>query len=288
MGLNWSIIDHGTIMKTVEFKKETINDHLYRIHGLGDACMYFIHGSSKGLLVDTAYGVGDLKGYIESFWSKPYDVLITHGHADHANGIDQWDEVYMNSKDQNLFATKTNIGLRRTMLRRTVCDIDEYSDDLFHVGFHGHFKELYDGMIFDLGGLHVKAIAAPGHTQGMMTLLLQEDRIILFGDACGVFTFLFKPESSTVAVYAQSLKHLKSYETYYDRVLRQHGTCESPKSVLDENLEVAESILAGSDDHIPFEYLGEHHWLAKAIDPQTGQRLDGKNGNIVYAMNKIR
>ena len=272
----------------VIFSKEKITDHLDRIRGLGDACMYFIHGDTKAILVDTAYGVGNLKGYIESFWSKPYDVVITHGHADHANGIDQWQDVYMNPIDHELLAAKTDITLRRTMLKRTVTDIDDYPDSLFHVGFHGTFHDLSDGMVFDLGGIHVQAIHAPGHTQGMMTLLIEEERIMLFGDACGVFTFLFKPESSSVAVYAKALQHLKSYEDRYDRVLRQHGTCESPKSILDENLEVAQEILNGTDDHIPFEYLGEHHWLAKAIDETTHARKDGKNGNIVYAENKIR
>lgn len=272
----------------VNFTEEVITEHLSRIYGLGDACMYFVKGENSGLLIDTAYGVGDLRGYIESIWTKPYEVLITHGHADHVNGVDQWDEVYMNSKDIELFNIKTDIALRRTMLKRTVPDIDSYSDDEFFVGFHGKWLELEEGKVFDLGGVHVEAIHAPGHTQGIMTLLIHEDRIMMFGDACGVSTFLFKPESSTVEVYKNTLYKLKSLSDKYDRILRQHGSCESPMSLVDENIEVANEILEGKDDHVPFEYLGEHVWMAKEIDPETHTRKDGKSGNIVYSMEKIR
>lgn len=45
----------------VTFTKEKITDHLYRIKGIGDVAMYFILGKEKGVLIDTGYGVGDLR-----------------------------------------------------------------------------------------------------------------------------------------------------------------------------------------------------------------------------------
>ena len=269
------------------FQKEQITEHIWRIRGTGDACMYFLAGSQKGILVDTAYGVGDLKGYVEGNWSIPYDVIITHGHADHANGIGQFAEVYMNHKDIDLYHIKTSIALRRTMLKRSVKDIDQIPDSEFIPEFTGTFKDLEEGDIFQLGGATAEIYSAPGHTQGMMVILVPEDRTILFGDACGVCTFLFKPESSNVEKYLDTLNKLKLMSNRYDRILRQHGTCESPMSLVDENMECAQMILNGTDDHIPFEYLGEHVWIARELDKTTGMRTDGKSGNIVYSMNKI-
>lgn len=269
------------------FKREKVTEHIWCVRGVGDACMYYIEGKDKGILVDTAYGVGDLKGYIESTWAQPYEVVITHGHADHANGIGQFSSVYMNHLDIDLYYTKTDIGLRRTMLKRTVSDIDTVPDEEFTPIFKGSFVELEEGMKFALGGVEVEVYSAPGHTKGMMVLLVKEDRTMLFGDACGVCTFLFKPESSTVEKYLETLSKLNAMGNLYDRILRQHGTCESPKSLVDENIACAELILRGKDDHIPFEYLGEHVWMAKEFDAKTGMRKDGKSGNIVYAMNKI-
>ena len=272
----------------IGFTKETITEHIDRIKGAGDVCMYYIHGNQRGVLVDTGYGVGDLKGYIEETYQQPYEVIITHGHADHANGIAQWKSVWMNLSDRDLYYERCSIELRKQMLKKKYPDIDEWDEKQFIPVFHGEFRHLEEGYVFDLGDVHVLLIHAPGHTQGMMVPLVQEDRVALFGDACGVFTFLFRPECSTVDGYRNTLLKLKYLGDSYDRILRQHGTCESPKSLVDENLEVAQEILDGTDDHIPFEYLGYQAFIAKKTDMEKGIRADGKTGNIVYAMDRIR
>mgnify|MGYP004520371119 CR=1 FL=1 len=271
----------------ITFSKETITTHIDRIRGAGDVCMYYVHGSQSGALIDTGYGVGDLKEFIEKTYHQNYEVIITHGHADHANGIAQWNKVWMNTIDKDLYFDRSSITLRKEMLKKKYSDIETWDDSLFQPVFKGEFIHLEEGMTFDLGGVSLLMIHAPGHTQGMMVPLVKEDRVAIFGDACGVFTFLFRQECSSVNVYRQTLLKLKSYENQYDRILRQHGTCESPKSLTDENLEVAQEILNGTDEHIPFEYLGYHAFIAKQTDPQTGIRADGKSGNIVYAQDKI-
>ena len=272
----------------IEFTKEKITAHIDRIRGVGDVCMYYVHGNDSGALIDTGYGVGDLKNYIEKTYQQPYEVIITHGHADHANGIAQWKSVWMNVIDEKLYFERSDIALRKQMLKKKYEDIDTWDESMFQPVFRGEFLDLTEGKIFDLGGVHISMIYAPGHTQGMMVPLIEEDRVVIFGDACGVFTFLFRPECSTVDVYRNTLLKLKSYDCKYDRILRQHGTCESPKSLVDENLEVAEEILHGTDDHIPFEYLGYHVFIGKETNPETGIRSDGKSGNIVYSMDRIR
>ena len=262
-----------------EFRKEQITEHVYRIFGAGDACMYFIQGSEKALQIDTAYGLGDLRSYIDSIAETPYEVIVTHGHADHANGIGQFSRVYMNHRDIDLYYSRSDIAIRRRLLKKTIPDIDQYPDSAFVPQFTGEFLDLEEGMRFDLGDCSVEVYAAPGHTKGMMILLVPEDRVCLFGDACGENTFLFRPEASTVSDFR---------ETLHDRILRQHGTFESPKSLVEENLRTADLILAGKDDHIPFDYDGFHAFFAHKTDISTGKRVDGVSGNIVYSEDKIR
>ncbi len=271
-----------------EFRREQITEHIWRIFGAGDACMYFIQGTDKALQIDTAYGLGDLKAYLDTIAETPYEVVITHGHADHANGIGQFDQVYMNRKDIDLYYTRTAIDVRRKLLKKTVPDIDQYPDSAFVPEFQGTFLDLEEGMKFDLGGCTAEVYSAPGHTKGIMVLLIPEDRVCLFGDACGENTFLFRPEASTVYEYRETLNKLLGMRSRYDRILRQHGSFESPLNLVEENLRTADLILAGKDDHIPFEYDGFHAFFAHEPDLTTGIRKDGISGNIVYSADKIR
>ncbi len=269
----------------VEFTKEKITNHIYRIRGVGDVAMYFIKGSKRGALIDTGYGVGSLKEYIDHTFAIPYDVIITHGHVDHASGCEEWDSVYLNPLDHDLFFERTAFTFRKLSLSKSYPDIQ---DEDFIPMYTGTFKDLTDGMSFDLGDITLETYSAPGHTHGMMVVLVKEERICLFGDACGVMTFIFRPECSTVSEYRNTLNKLKSMEDQYDRILRQHGTCESPKSLVDENLEVAEEILNGTDDKMPWKFQQYDVFVAKEIDPVTGKRKDGKSGNIVYSLDHIR
>ena len=269
----------------VEFTQEKITDHIYRIKGVGDVAMYFIKGTKRGALIDTGYGVGDLKGYIDKTFDMPYDVIITHGHVDHASGCEQWQSVYMNPLDHDLFFERTSFHFRKLSLSKNYPNID---DSDFIPMYTGSFEDLKDGMTFDLGDITLETYSAPGHTQGMMVVLVKEERVCIFGDACGVMTFIFRPECSTVEEYRNTLKKLKSMEDKYDRILRQHGTCESPKSLVEENLEVAEEILQGTDDHIPWKFQQYDVFIAKEVDFEKGKRKDGKSGNIVYSLDHIR
>ena len=270
------------------FYKEKISKHIWRILGVGDACMYYIEGNKKGVLIDTAYGVGDLRSYIENQFEQPYDVLLTHGHWDHANGAGQWKKVYLNERDRDIYQKFKSVPFRRTALRKTITDIDEYPSDCFVKEFEGTFLDLKEGMIFELGDVNIKVIETPGHTQGIISVLVIEDRVLMLGDACGEFTFMFREESSSIAVYCDTLRKIKALSCEYDRILRQHGSFESPLSLIDDNLEVAKEILNGTDDHIPWNYMGQDVFIAKKIDPKIHKRADGRSGNIVYADDKVR
>lgn len=49
--------------------------------------IYLVQGSKKALLIDNGMGIGSLKTYVESFCNLPLLMLNTHGHPDHAAGM---------------------------------------------------------------------------------------------------------------------------------------------------------------------------------------------------------
>ena len=82
-----------------------------------------------------------------------------------------------------------------------------------------------------------QAIPVPGHTAGMQVFLIPEDRVAIFGDACGEMTLLAK---EILPTYVAALRHLQVYQDQFDTVLRNHGTFWSDKRILQDNLELAE------------------------------------------------
>lgn len=264
----------------VHFASEKISSAITRIRDGSDVCEYLIEGSERAALIDTGYGIGDLKGYVESLTSKPYEVFITHGHVDHVSGAHQFPQVRMNPADLELAKEHGQIGFRRETLAEH--NGPKLEDADFVPERTDGYIPLKDGDVFDLGGVTLRWIHVPGHTAGTMVVLVDEERTIMFGDACGVGVLLGLEESASVAVYLESLRKLQGFEPDYDVVLRQHGTCQSTPRVLEDNIENCEAILAGTDDKIPVMLRGKKCLRARKVDVDTGARLDGREGNIIY------
>ena len=52
----------------------------------GGVYSYLIIGEEKALLFDTAYGMGNLREFVEGITQKPVIVVNSHGHFDHTGG----------------------------------------------------------------------------------------------------------------------------------------------------------------------------------------------------------
>ena len=59
------------------YRNEKVTEHITRIRTFfDDACMYYVRGEKKGLLIDTGYGFGHLKEYVDELAGQPYEVVI--------------------------------------------------------------------------------------------------------------------------------------------------------------------------------------------------------------------
>ena len=105
---------------------------------------YIVHDSGEALLVDTAYNAPAMIAWVESHRLRLRGICLTHGHADHAEGIQQlltrWQvPVYLGSDDVNLLHWKP-------------------SED--------RLTAPNDGRAISVGRLSVHCLATPGHTPG--------------------------------------------------------------------------------------------------------------------------
>lgn len=266
------------------YRYEQLSQHLYRIIDVTEVCCYLVVGKERACLLDTCNGIGNIKEIVSQITNLPVFVILSHGHLDHIGGAGLFDEVYLHKDDVPVFKKHGDMKYRIQDTLEHVQLPLKASD--FIETYTGELREINDGDMFDLGDIHIKMILVKGHTPGMMCPLIVEERVIIFGDACGVGVLLFDEYSSCVTEYRESLHSLKHVESEYDRIYRNHGTFTSPKELLDNVIECCDLILAGEDDHEPTEFHGYEMFAAKRRDGHN--RVDGKEGNLLYTIEKAK
>ena len=159
----------------VTFKTEKVSDRVTRIFGICTELMYLVEGEDKAALIDTGSGFGSLKQTVEKLTDKPVIVLLTHGHVDHAMGAGEFETVYMNHNDDDIFKKHGEASIRWDSLRMS----EEYAEvapaDYIPTADAARFYTLKEGDRFDLGGCTLSAYACYGHTCGSMVFFWRKN-----------------------------------------------------------------------------------------------------------------
>ena len=277
------------------FKVTALREGLLRILMPGDVYACLAIGSERAMVIDTGCGYGPFRALIEKLTDKPYEVLLTHGHVDHAGGAAEFETVHMDPADLPIAAIHTQKEIRlgylqtdqATGMQRTM-DPGLLSEPRpLHT-----YTPLADGQIFDLGGLTFKALALPGHTPGSMAVLFREYGMLLTGDAVNSFTLLSLDGCLTVHEYRDSLIRFRASlaaavpDPSALTVLYSHPHNFGGPMIVDEMIEVCDAILAGTDDKVSMP--GRPGMLAKAMDISNGmRRVDGKSANLAYLKERV-
>ena len=190
--------------------------------------MYLIEGSSKALLVDAGESNEDLIGFIRTLTEKPVDLLITHGHGDHAAAFAQFDRVFLSHQDIDILNTIFGYNMDETMV-----------------------INLQGGEVFDLGDCKLEVIALPGHTYGSVVLLDAERQLLFSSDSLGSGGIWMQlPQCTSVEAYAGELRRLEQRVEGMDHLQIFVGhDCQRSlgfgKSYLQDVRTVAEKIVSG-------------------------------------------
>ena len=268
------------------YKHDKTADGIIRIASLSGEWMYLVEGEDQAVLIDTSVGYGDFGNYVKELTDKPLSVILTHGHVDHAMGAGCFDSVHMHPADLKIYQMHREMGVRQGYMKAVLKGRGR--DIEFMETSREPFLPLQDGRVFDLGGLHLELHHVPGHTPGSMVVLFRELRTILLGDACNDFTFLFDETAASVESYKGILEILHEKTAgRYDRVYLSHGSGESSTDMVPSVIRLCDEIMAGQADEVPFEFMGQQAYIAKAMGSDM-KRIDGGVGNIVYSKQNIR
>lgn len=270
-----------------------LSPHITEIRDVTGVSAYLVVGEERAALIDTCTGIKGLKELVETLTDKPVIVLLTHSHGDHSGSVADFETVYIHPDDLKFLTGEAQgaggIGMRLGFANGNVPGAPFAENDLVaDPPADKEYKLLSDGMTFDLGGISVETIHVPGHTAGSCTFLFPEERSMLYGDALNSNTLLACRESVTIAAYQEGLRHLKTYEDRYDTAYYSHGLAIGPKSCLEDNLDLCEKILHGTDFAQEQPFMGGGTAYLAAEREGFMDRKDGRFGNIVYDRERIR
>ncbi len=275
------------MVSTDIFSAEKITGRLTRIRMPGAVFAYLVTGSERAAVIDTGCGLGPFRRYVEEqLGGKPYELILTHGHVDHAGGASEFDRVWLNERDWKIAAEHTEKGMRANYLKRSFPELTE--EDMPEAKKDGYLPLAY-GQTFDLGDETLEIVCLGGHTPGSVGILFREDRILLAGDACCSFTLMFGGDASLkVPEYRDNLQAAwDRYSSSFDRMIYSHPHNYGGPEVLTQMIELCGDILAGKDDRVERPGRGGTvSYVAKAVD-EKNCRLDGKIANLLYTSDSL-
>lgn len=242
-----------------------IRENVYAIlneslDGAGDVWMYLILGPEKAMLIDTGFGVGDLKGLCDLLsGGKELIVANTHPHIDHAYGNCQFDKVYCHE-----YAVPTLKSMGTPTAWDHLFDVNGkpiWSD--FDRGDIVPYREyeiagVPSGHIFDLGGGHeVELIFSAGHSSGHCVFLDKKNRLLFAGDdviSMRIGIHGGKPddpyrEYATVTEYRNQLEKLAARLEEFDSIFPGHFIFDIESYVIEDLLAATNAILENPDDY---------------------------------------
>lgn len=221
------------------FEHFKVDEGTWFITGLGGSLyMYLLEGEESALLIDTAYGLGDLRGLVEKLTDKPVMVANTHGHLDHVGGNGQWEKVYMHK----------NAVIDNATLEGGPCDVSK----LPYPNYEKVFIE--EGYVFHLGNRDVEVFDISAHSNGSLAFLDASHGFLYCGDELeSSQTLMYEIVPSEAYNFKERiLKHkanmekLKTRSEEFKFICPGHNGAPISREYLDDFIQLSEDILNGT------------------------------------------
>lgn len=188
--------------------------------------MYLIEGKEKALLIDTGWGIRNLRQIIAGLTALPLLVVNTHGHPDHVSGNYQFERLFIHHWDA--------LMMREKFTRETRCrKINRFSGMALPLDFDEtrwveakapEVTLLQGAEHFDLGGRVIEVIETPGHSPGSICFLDQQEKLLFTGDTViENIILLHLPESQSLETFQKSISKLRSCTKQVEFIFPSHG-----------------------------------------------------------------
>lgn len=240
-------------------------DNLYGIYtesldGMGDPWIYLVMGPEKAMLVDTGFGVGDLKGLVDEIsGGMPLVVVNTHCHFDHAYGNFQFEKVHCHEYEVRRLQARQDPHIWDYLFDKDGrCIWTEFDRQDIIPYREYEIVGCPNGTVFNLGaGYEIELVFLPGHSPGHAAYLDRHNRILFAGDdACFGAVFIPGPEPgdpygeyATVSGLRRELARLVERLDEFDGIFPGHGLVDMGTIMLVNILEACDNVLADPESY---------------------------------------
>ena len=201
---------------------------------------YLICGSKRALVADALTAPPDLYQAVRDITELPLDLVLTHGHHDHAGASikgfkDAGVPIYLYMRDYSLIRDGEFGGI--------------YTEDWF--------TDVKDGEKFDLGDRVLEIIAVAGHTPGSLVLYDSGNQELFTGDTIGAGVFWMQlPSSLPIDIFNNELEALYQRVKDDEKLIIYPGhSRQSPQQLTIKYLEdvraITQGLLTGEMTGIP-------------------------------------
>lgn len=249
----------------------------------GSENMYLLEGTERALLLDTGYGAGNLRAYVEKLTDKPIVVANTHFHPDHASGNGEFERVCMSSRaaaDENSVLLPGAVPFDLSKLPHP-----DYERCL-----------LKEGDVIELGQRSVEVYdVKPAHCESSLFYLDRSHRMFFCGDELeagqvNLFDNSRNPdivydEEERLANFKENVEKIKALSSEFTYLLPNHNGAPIAKSYIDEYIELVDAVYDGT---AVIEEKLNHPYIEK--DPQADRlcRVRWKHASIFTYKDEVR
>ncbi len=207
----------------------------------GTQNIYLLEGEEKALLLDTGYGTGTLRDFVEGLTDKEILVANTHFHPDHSAGNGEFEKVFL-SKGAEIDAPSIN-GFGPF--------------DLGKLPYPNYEKvSIGEGDKIELGGRTIEVLdTLPAHCNSSLFFLDRGHRMYFTGDELEAAQVLLYDNSNNPDApynvkerldnFYKNNKRIQELSGEYDYLLPNHNGVVIAKSYVQEFIELVEHIYAG-------------------------------------------
>lgn len=246
---NFKRTERFFINKNVEFwessavkQKYTIipftNNIFHITDGTGVFCT-LVEGTKSSLLIDTLWGVSALPELISKINDKPYKVVNTHCHPDHAFGNLQFEKVFIPKDDEIVYKE-----INQYDSSREENFVDEEDICLYKNLKFPPIEYINENEEINLGELTIQIVSLRGHTLGSLGYLVKEEKILIAGDAISNNLWFFLKESLAIEDMLPIYKKVNQLD--FEKVVSSHSKMMWDKELINVIIANLEQIAAGT------------------------------------------